>query len=655
MPPACSRSATRLILLGVATLFFAACDTSKGSLLAPTDSVILLTSSTSLLPVNGTTSINVVVQQSNGTPVDDGTEVLLSATRGSLNEIKMRTRGGSVVVIYRAAAEAGPARIEASSAGARNALDLHITSGNPERVKVSAAPATLPPNGGATDVTATVTDGAGAPIAGAPVTFTATSGSLNPAGPVATDQAGIARTKLTTTASATVAARVHTTVAADVKITVREPVGLRLAADPTSMEAGDSTTFTITPSDTSVSGAMTMNFGDGTTSDLGQTKGKVTKEHVYKTAGGYNATAIFKPAGSPEVRETVRITVSAVTVNLRLEADPSTLEAGDSTTFTITPSDTSVTGAMSITFGDGTSAELGQTRGRVTKTHAYASAGGYNATAVFEPAGSPEVRSTVRITVNAASGINLSVDANPDTLEAGDSTKFTITPSDTSVTGAMSITFGDGASEELGQTQGKVTTAHVYKKAGGYNATAIFDPAGSPEVRATIRISVTAAPDPDPPEEPEEPEDPEPDPPSGIPADELDLRTVNFLHADVSDWDVTAELTDVDLSLPPLCLEYTGKNKWPNAGGTVGNPWVFAKIDGQWYGGTWEWFEQGQTCKRGIGPEGPGRLVKKSPLKEWHPQPGELVGFMVSTHARDKFRGPRQERTNVVLKRWPGN
>ena len=28
-------------------------------------------------------------------------------------------------------------------------------------------------------------------------------------------------------------------------------------------------------------------------------------------------------------------------------------------------------------------------------------------------------------------------------------------------------------------------------------------------------------------------------------------------------------------------------------------------------------------------------------------------GFMVSTHARDKFRGPVQERTNVVVRRWP--
>lgn len=487
MPPACSRSATRLIPLIAAVLFVTACEASKGTLLAPTDSVITLSSTTSILPVNGTTSINVNVHQSNGAPVEDGTEVLLSATRGALNEIKMRTRIGSAVVVYRAASEAGSARIEASSAGARSTLDLAITSGNPERLAVVAAPATLPPNGGHADVTATVTDSGGAPIAGAPVTFQASSGTLNPTGPVTTDQSGIARTKLTTTASATVTARVHTAASAEAKVTVKDPINLKIEADPTVLTAGGSTTFTMTPTDLTVSGPMSMNFGDGATADLGQTKGKVISAHVYKTAGGYNATAIYRPADSPEVRQTIRITV--------------------------------------------------------------------NAAPVPPPPPPPP------------------------------------------------------------------------------------DPTPPPP----------PPPDPDPGPTPPPP----PPPPSGIPPDAIDLNTVNFLHADVSSWSVTAEVTNVNINPPSLCIDYTGKNQWPAPTGIVGNPWIIAKINGQWYAGTFEWFRPGQTCKSGTGPDWPGRLVKKSPLQTWIPKKGELVGFMVSTHARDSYRGPTQERTNVVVRRWP--
>jgi hypothetical protein len=161
--------------------------------------------------------------------------------------------------------------------------------------------------------------------------------------------------------------------------------------------------------------------------------------------------------------------------------------------------------------------------------------------------------------------------------------------------------------------------------------------------RVTVRVvqkPVTPVPGPE-----------EPSEGGGADGDEIDLSDVKFLHTNVSKWEVTSRVTRVRIDDPPICIEHTKAGKWRDVGGAEGNPWVIAKIDGQWYAATYEWLRPGQTCKN-IHADSLGPHTKKSPLEDWRPRSGEMVGFMVSGLARDSTRSV-EERSNVVLVRWP--
>lgn len=137
--------------------------------------------------------------------------------------------------------------------------------------------------------------------------------------------------------------------------------------------------------------------------------------------------------------------------------------------------------------------------------------------------------------------------------------------------------------------------------------------------------------------------------------DQLDLAAVNWLHTDVSSWPVTSKVTDVEIGSSTIAIEHTKAGDWPEmdySGIKVeGNPWVFVNRNGQWYGATYDWLRPGQTEKQ-VSASDIGENIKLEPLASWQPQPGELVGFMVSTPARDSSR-TSNERTNVVLTHWP--
>jgi hypothetical protein len=269
--------------------------------------------------------------------------------------------------------------------------------------------------------------------------------------------------------------------------------------------------------------------------------------------------------------------------------------------------------------------------------------------------------------------VNLVVRVSAPEVTSGDTVTFTAeaTTSTGPVTGGFRMVFGDGEVRELGQASGTVTTTYAYPAAGGYNASMHF---ATPEeaVRETVRVTVKPKPPPPPPPAPPAPpvagppatpappSNPAPTPPAPAPPpppsgggrDEIDLRSVTFLHADVSDWAVTSRITRVSVGAPPICIEHTKAGKWAaGSPATDGNPWIFANINGRWYAATYEWLKAGQTCKN-ISRETLGPHTKKEPIESWRPRSGEIVGFMVSRHARDGYRSG-QERSNVVLVRWP--
>ena len=147
----------------------------------------------------------------------------------------------------------------------------------------------------------------------------------------------------------------------------------------------------------------------------------------------------------------------------------------------------------------------------------------------------------------------------------------------------------------------------------------------------------------------------------------IDVSDVTWLHTDVGRWPVTSTITNVrirDVEAGGICIDHTRVNDWPGTqmqGGTsfAGNPWVFGNLNGRWYAATYEWLGPGQTCKltvagshgrpsRELGPH-----IGKSPLDNWVPRSGELVGFMVSTPARSGPQGPIRERSGIVVVGWP--
>ncbi|MCC5847016.1 MAG: hypothetical protein JJU29_02900 [Verrucomicrobia bacterium] len=133
-----------------------------------------------------------------------------------------------------------------------------------------------------------------------------------------------------------------------------------------------------------------------------------------------------------------------------------------------------------------------------------------------------------------------------------------------------------------------------------------------------------------------------------------DLSNVTFLHANVSKWPVTSNLPKVTVSGGTISMPYDKARVWPGrntAGANVNaNPWILVKQDGRWYAATWEWLRTGQTAKSSSSVE--GGHIGQSPLNNFRPQSGQVYGFMVSGLARSGVRNV-QERTNVVMVRWP--
>ena len=89
--------------------------------------------------------------------------------------------------------------------------------------------------------------------------------------------------------------------------------------------------------------------------------------------------------------------------------------------------------------------------------------------------------------------------------------------------------------------------------------------------------------------------------------------------------------------------------------GVYANQWYFARINGTWYGGAGEWIYRGaSSCKAGQGTRtiGPDAGFGQ-PFSSWVPQVGELVGFMVSSVARNgPVRRTVDERSNVIVQPW---
>jgi len=199
-----------LTLMSALLVFETACQSVP--LLAPSGSVITLTSSATVLPFNGTTTITGQVIEASGSPPHSGTHVTFTTTLGAIQPSDAVTDSSGIVKVqFAAGTSSGTATITAISGGAsvgtNGAVKILVGAAAVGRVNVTANPATVPSNGGSATITANVLDQNGNQLASAPVSFVTTAGTLSTSVAV-TDVNGIAQTTLTTATTATVTASV---------------------------------------------------------------------------------------------------------------------------------------------------------------------------------------------------------------------------------------------------------------------------------------------------------------------------------------------------------------------------------------------------------------------------------------------------------------
>jgi hypothetical protein len=153
------------------------------------------------IEIFGKSTLTIIARKSDGTPVNEGTEILLTTTLGSVDRVVLVDERGVATAVLTGDGTIGMATVEASS-GAAEAVTLDIQIGAlPATLFLSANPSNLSKEQQETGTTirlsATVLDDLGAGINSALVTFNSPRGVLESGGaPVETGKRGIAKDRL---------------------------------------------------------------------------------------------------------------------------------------------------------------------------------------------------------------------------------------------------------------------------------------------------------------------------------------------------------------------------------------------------------------------------------------------------------------------------
>ena len=360
-----------LPLLG--SLFLSACD--KVDLTAPTDSSITLTTSQTVLPVTGKAEITATVTESAGTPVQNGTMVYFTSTVGVIDPREARTENGRARVTFAGNGTSGTAKIGATSGSAvATEIEIKVGGAAASRVVLNVSPTAVPTTGGTVTLLATVTDADGNRLPGVPVSFTSTAGVLANS-TVVSDDNGQARTTLTTSAQASVSASAGAAESGSIAITVASALQLTLTAPTGTLTAGTPLSFGVGIVDTNASPArlVTLDFGDGSSQQLGSLSGTTTVAHTYGNAGTYTVTLTAVDQLGQAYSRVAVISVGArapLIVNVTASPNTPNVQAVVTINVAVQPAATQVQ-RYEYNFGDGIQTTLASSQ----TTHSYATAG----------------------------------------------------------------------------------------------------------------------------------------------------------------------------------------------------------------------------------------------------------------------------------------
>lgn len=168
-----------------------------------------------------------------------------------------------------------------------------------------------------------------------------------------------------------------------------------------------------------------------------------------------------------------------------------------------------------------------------------------------------------------------------------------------------------------------------------------------------------------------------------------------IVNQDISDWSETSHIESFSMSSNGICIDHTMKNTWvtiihpgylEEPSEVQGSPWIFIPMDdGKIYAKRYEHLRSkndpamggqgGQVCKLGVGKNTLAEVISNlvdhvksihltgkpqrdaiEPIKDWYPQPDDIVGFAVSTYGGtpgDYRSGSINERSDIVWVKIP--
>ena len=409
-----------------------ACD--KAALLAPTNSTIQLSAGARIVPPGGTTELTAVVLENSGQPVPNGTTVRFTTSLGRIEPVEAQTRNGVATATFIAGNDSGIADVRAISGlasapgtntgttptpttpttpggtptpttpttttSAGNVVQILVGAAAAQSVTLAATPSTVSPSGSSVEVTALVNDTNGNRLSNVPVAFSTTRGTINPNVSIS-DGNGIARTTLTASETATVSARVGSQTAT---LEVRQSTiaSFTLEVAPTSPSAGQPVRLTITPAaaggTAGPASRVTVDWGDGTTQDIGVVAAARSVTHTYTAPGFYTITASGTSPDGDTFTNAIPVTV-AQQPPVAVRAEPTSGNLATNFSFTITPTTGALIQNIRIEFGGEGSQDLGPISTETTVTRRFQTIGQKVVTVTQTEVNGRVTTATVSVTV----------------------------------------------------------------------------------------------------------------------------------------------------------------------------------------------------------------------------------------------------------------